>query len=102
MADSIKTETEAEGLNLKELRKKYIGKRFCIFRGIDRGLIGKCRWIEERTFTVPEGTFTVKWYRIEVDISDGYYTQKKSYWASESDIIRIQDEPDEVPYYSGW
>ena len=39
------------------------------------------------------------WWRIEVE---EYQYHWKSYWVTTDQIIRIQDEPDEVPYYSGW
>lgn len=89
--------------NVYELKKKYIGKRFCIFKGTDRGHIGVCRWIEPKSLQVDGETYISTWYRIEVECGDGlYYPKRKSYWAREDQIIRIQDEPDEVPYYSGW
>ena len=88
---------------LKELLRKYIGKRFCIFKGENRGNIGKCKWIEARTLSALGETKTFYWYRIEVGFNDGgRYPTYRSFWASEDQIIRIQDEPDEVPYYSGW
>lgn len=90
-------------LELLELRRKYLGKRFCIYRGKYRGNIGKCRWIESKSIEVSGKIITSIWYRIDVQESNGYYFPKtKSYWAMEDQIIRIQDEPDEVPYYSGW
>ena len=99
----VKTMTEDEKTTVNELRKKYIGRRFCIYKGINRGLIGKCRWIEARTMKVLGESHTSIWYRLEVPEGDGYYFPKvKSYWEIEDNIIRIQDEPDEIPFRSGW
>lgn len=90
---------EAKGMTVREMRQKFIGKRYCIFSGIDRGLIGKCKWIEERELKVENETHKFIWWRIEVE---EYQYHWKSYWVTTDQIIRIQDEPDEVPYYSGW
>ena len=86
--------TEKKGLTIQELRRKYIGKRYCIFAGPHRGLIGKCRWIEPQQATI-DGQ-TTKWLRWRIEV-DGY-----SYWALTEQIIRIKDEPEENPYYCGW
>lgn len=99
----METTNELQGLTVPELRRKYISKRFCIYRGKERGVIGVCRWIEPRSITALGKTHTTNWFRIEVEVSDGYhYPMHKSYWAMEDEIIRIQDEPDEVPFFSGW
>lgn len=90
------TESTAEKkpMTLQELRRKYIGKRYCIYAGPNRGIIGKCRWIELNQIDIEGKTHKYLRWRIEVD---GF-----SYWASSDQIVRIKDEPEENPYYSGW
>lgn len=85
---------ESSGMTLQEMRQKYIGRRFCIIEGKHRAIIGKCKWIEPRKVSALGETKTFIWFRLE--------TEDKSYWAMMSQIVRIKDEPDEVPYYSGW
>ena len=86
--------TEKKPLTLQEMRQKYIGKRFCIYAGKNRGVIGKCRWIDMHQVTVDGQVH--KWldWRIEVN---GY-----SYWARSDQIIRIKDEPEENPFRDHW